>query len=68
MTELCKVRIRVVAPLPGVWPRYQPEVGKEYNAWYWKYHYSSVKDKMSTVVIRIKDKKIALKKGEFEFV
>ena len=63
MAYNCKVRI--LQHLPGVFSKYQPEIGKIYDAEYGKAH----KYKFSeTCVIDVLDKRIALRKGEYEIV
>lgn len=59
---MCKARI--IKPLDGVYPEYQPEVGKVYDCRYCK----SRKGYSDFVVIDIKDKKIIARLGEFEIV
>lgn len=61
----CKVRI--IKPLNGVFTEYQPEVGGVYDAIYNekgsgpKWH-----NNISICIIDVKDKKICLRKGEYE--
>lgn len=59
---LCKVRI--IKPLEGVYREYQPEVGKVYDADYYK----SRGRYADFAVIDIKDKRIIVRMGEFEVI
>lgn len=59
---LCKIKI--LTPLQGVFPEYQPQVGKIYDAKYCK----SRKGYSDFAVIDIKNKKIIVRLGEFEIV
>ena len=63
MAYNCKVRI--IQHLPGVYPKYQPEIGRIYDAEHGK---SSKYQNSETCVIDILDKRIALRKGEYEIV
>ncbi len=58
----CKVKI--LKPLEGVYPEYQPEVGKVYDADYRK----SRKGNADFAVIDIKDKRIIVRMDEFELI
>ena len=59
---LCK--IKVDKPVPGLFPMYQPEIGKIYDA-----EYSRIgRHNREIAVIDILDKKICLRAGEFEMV
>lgn len=59
-----KRKIRPTRKLNGVYPKYQPEVGKVYEA----EHCPSGKRHGDFCIIDIKDKRIVLRKGEFEVV
>lgn len=63
----CKVRIE--KGLEGVWPEYQPDIGKIYDA---DYTPAKRNEKRSMnrefCVVDIKDKRIVLRRGEFEIV
>lgn len=69
MATPCKIRI--VKPLDGVYPLYQPEVGKIYDAEFVppkkhqsrKGHYN-----LGFCVLDIDDKKIIVRQGEYEMV
>lgn len=60
-------KVKILKPLNGVFVEYQPEVGGVYDAIYndtgypskWKCH-------TSICIIDVKDKKICLRKGEYE--
>lgn len=63
-----KVKIKVLCPLPGVFTKYQPQVGKIYDA---EYHPAKKRGNSSSVavcLIDILDKRIALRKDEYEIV
>lgn len=63
-----KCKVKILSPLPEVFPSYQPTVGQVYDA---SYHSSSRRGKSTAsevCLIDVKDKKIALRKGEYEIV
>ena len=62
----CKVRIIKYAE--GVFSEYQPEIGKVYDAKYWKQASDNMKKVHPVCIIDVKDKRIALRKGEYEIV
>lgn len=62
----CKVRILKYAN--GVFPEYQPEIGKVYDAKYWKKTSDNMKKERPVCIIDVKDKHIALRKDEYEIV
>ena len=65
------VRIRAIKHLEGVFPEYQPVVGKVYEAeWFPCRRHTTGHDTGSKAfcLVDIKDKRIALRCGEFEFV
>ena len=64
-----KCKIRVLCPLHGVYPAYQPEVGKVYVADYRKGRCVVGQSKNAPVcVIPIRDKLICLKPYEYEIL
>ena len=62
----CKVRITKYAE--GVFAEYQPEIGKVYDAKYWKQESDNMKKVRPVCIIDVKDKSIALRKDEYEIV
>lgn len=62
-----RVRVRIVKGLNGVYPEYQPAVGSEYDAEYCDAKNSS-KQISPICIIDIKDKRICLKKEEYEII
>lgn len=62
----CKVR--VIKYAEGVFPEYQPEIGKVYDAKYWKQTSDNRKKARPVCIIDVKDKRIALRKDEYEIV
>ena len=58
-----KCKIKVICHLPGVFPEYQPEIGKVYDA-----EYATTEKKLEFCVINVSDKRIVVRKGEFEVV
>ena len=62
----CKVRITKYAN--GVFPEYQPEIGKVYDAKYWEQASDNMKKVRPVCIIDVKDKRIALRKDEYEIV
>lgn len=67
--ESIKCKVKVLCPLPGVFSKYQPEVGKIYDADYRPVNHSTHGQTNSTVcVIKIRDKSICLKTGEYEIL
>lgn len=62
-------KIRTTKGLDGVWPEYQPEVGKVYDADYAPAKHNKEGCRNSEFcVVDIKDKRIVLRRGEFEIV
>ena len=64
-------KIRVVRPLGEVYPEYQPELGVVYDAEFCaikSYKKEKKMDYTAICVIPIKDKKIVVRKGEYEMV
>ncbi len=59
-----KGKIKILRYLEGVFPEYQPEVGKVYDGEY----FTSRKRVADFAVIDIKDKKIVVRVGEYEIV
>lgn len=55
-------KIKAIKPLPGVYVKYQPEVGKIYDAEYCTIRQSAI------CIINILDKRIVLRQDEFEIV
>lgn len=67
--DTIKCKVKVLRLLPGVYPMYQPEVGKIYDADYRKAQRRSSGQANSPVcVIDILDKRICLRTGEYEIV
>ena len=66
MAHNCKVKI--LQPLAGVYPKYQPEVGKIYDAEYRNAFKKYGQWYQAVCVIDIFDKRIALRQGEYEVV
>jgi hypothetical protein len=63
----CKVRI--LCPLPEVYPKYQPIVGGVYDACYQKAQYGKGRQRCSPICfIKIRDKSICLKTDEYEIL
>lgn len=60
----CKVRITKYAE--GVFAEYQPEIGKVYDAKYWEQTSDNMRKARPVCIIDVKDKRIALRKGEYE--
>ncbi len=64
-----KRKVRILCPLPGVYPKYQPKVGEVYEADYKESSFKSAGRFYAPVcVIDILDKRICLKKGEYEIL
>ncbi len=64
-----KCKVRILCGLPGVYPLYQPTVGEIYEAYYKKATQRKSGKKYSPVCyIEVLDKKICLRKGEYEIV
>ncbi len=67
--EAVKCKVRILCQLPGVYPKYQPTVGEVYEAEYKKAKYYKCGQMNAPVcVITVLDKKICLRKGEYEIV
>lgn len=64
-----KVKVRILSELPEVYPMYQPEVGGVYEADYIKARCYAKSHSYSPVcAIKILDKYICLRKGEYEIL
>lgn len=64
-----KCKVRILCGLPGVYPKYLPKVGEIYDAFYKKETQRKCGKKYAPVCyIEILDKKICLKKGEYEIM
>lgn len=64
-----KCRIRVIKEVLELWPECRPEVGKVYDADYYPPNHQKYGSRQNeTCVVDIKDKRIVLRKGEFEIV
>lgn len=62
-------KVRVLKYLDGVFPEYQPEVGRIYDAIYnVKHRYKLDSQRTYICIIDVKDKKICLKRDEYELV
>lgn len=67
--DTIKCKVKVLCPIPGVYPMYQPEVGEIYDADYRKATRNSTGHTNSPVcVIKIRDKNICLRSGEYEIL
>jgi hypothetical protein len=67
--EAVKCNVRILCPLLGVYPKYQPTVGEVYEAYYkMATQRKSGKNYSPVCVINVLDKKICLQKGEYEIV
>ena len=63
MSEVRTCNVRILRPLNGVFANYQPVVGGVYEA-----QHKKVKKVSHICIIKIKDKMICLRDGEYEFV
>lgn len=62
-------KVRILKYLDGVHPEYQPVVGKVYDAIYnVKYANKNPSQRVYICIIDVKDKKICLRKGEYELL
>lgn len=67
--EAVKCKVRILKPLNGVYRKYQPTVGGVYDAVYKMPNQYNTRRLLSPVcVIDVLDKKICLRKGEYEIV
>ena len=67
--DTIKCKVRILCPLPGVYPKYQPKVGEVYEAEYKKAKpYKCGAKRPEVCSIDVLDKKICLKKGEYEIL
>ena len=62
----CKIRITKYAN--GVFPEYQPEIGRVYEAKYVRQTSDNMRRYAPVCIIDVKDKRIALRKDEYEIV
>lgn len=68
---MMKCQIKVIKQVVDIFPKFQPKVGDIYDADYVPATHRSkgdVNNKAEFCVINVFDKKIALRKGEFEIV
>ncbi len=64
-----KRKVRILRLLPGVYPKYQPTVGEIYEADYVEARHYKCGHRYSPVcVIKVLDKSICLKVGEYEIL
>lgn len=62
-------KVSVLKYLDGVYPEYQPEVGRIYDAIYnVKHRWKLDSQRTYICIIDVKDKKICLKPGEYELL
>ena len=63
-------KVRVTRPLNGVFPEYQPGVGKVYDAWYKDESYAATSRNFyqRVCIIEVAGKKICLRDGEYELL
>lgn len=62
-------KIKVIKEVTDIFPEYKPKVGKVYNADFYPANHKKIGNRNNeSCVIEIKDKRILLKKGEFEVV
>lgn len=67
--KLIKCKVRILCPLSEVYPKYQPTVGEVYEAYYKNaQRRSSGRFYNPVCFIEVLDKKICLRKGEYEIV
>lgn len=62
------IQVKILCSLPEVYPMYQPEVGKIYEAHYTPGEVRGRWRKPSTCFVEIRDKYICLRPGEYEIV
>ena len=62
-----KCKVRIIKELEGVYPMYQPKVGKTYEAEYRK-AYKSHQWYPAICIIEIAGKRIVVRESEFEIV
>lgn len=63
------VKVRILRELPEVYPRYQPEIGEVYDATYSTPRIYDNNHTYSPICsIKVLDKHIFLRKGEYEIV
>lgn len=69
VTETVRCRVRVLHYLPGVYTEYQPLVGGVYEADYRQPLRTSPGGTYSPIcVIKVRDKSICLRRGEYEIL
>ena len=67
--ETIKCKVKILCHLSGVYTRYQPEIGKIYDADYREAnHRTSGQVTAPVCVITILNKRICLRRGEYEIV
>ena len=62
-----KCKIRIIKEITGLYPQYQPKVGKIYDAEYIEPTYKK-RNCHAICVIDIAGKRIVIRNGEYEFV
>lgn len=63
-----KRKVRILRRLPGVYPKYQPKVGEVYDADYRIGNQYDSRHSFKVCVIKVLDKFICLKSGEYEIL
>ena len=67
--EAIKCKVKVLCPLPGVFAKYQPEVGKIYDADYrMTQHRTSGQVNSPVCVIKVRGQSVCLRRNEYEIV
>lgn len=66
--ESHKCKVRIVTPVEGVFQKYQPKVGMVYDAEYSPQDNRGKHSKVAVCIVDILDKRICLKKGEYEIL
>ena len=68
VTDTRKCKIRIIKEILGIYPRYQPKIGKVYFAEYIESTTRAVRKAAPICVINMADKRVIVRKDEFEIV
>lgn len=68
MSKPIEIKVRFSEPIPGVYTKFQPVLGKIYDAIYYPGCYKYGCRHTPVCLMKIKDKTIAIRKGEYERV
>lgn len=68
MSEAISIKVRFFEPIPGVYAKFQPVIGEIYGAVFYPGSRKYGCCHSEVCLVKIKDKLIAVRKGEYERV